>query len=100
MTPNPGLLDDPRRRDRYARQIAFEPIGVQGQQRLLEGRVVIFGCGALGSVQANTLVRAGVGFVRLVDSDRVELSRSSTSKRSANSRRRRRATCWPASIPT
>jgi len=74
MEPDPSSMMGPRRQDRYARQMAFAPIGPAGQQRLLEGRVVIFGCGALGSVLANTLVRAGVGFVRLVDSDRVELS--------------------------
>jgi molybdopterin/thiamine biosynthesis adenylyltransferase len=49
-------------------------MGEDGQQRLSEARVLLCGCGALGSVLADTLVRAGVGFVRLVDRDFVELS--------------------------
>ena len=60
--------------DRYARQASFAPLGREGQQRLQSGRVLICGCGALGSVLANTLVRAGVGLVRLVDRDFVELN--------------------------
>ena len=58
--------------DRYARQIRFEPIGQAGQQRLQNSRVLLCGCGALGSVIANTLVRSGVGFLRLVDRDFLE----------------------------
>ncbi len=59
---------------RYSRQIRFAPIGEAGQQRLASGRVLLAGCGALGSVIANTLVRAGVGFIRIVDRDFVELT--------------------------
>jgi adenylyltransferase/sulfurtransferase len=58
--------------DRYRRQIRYAPLGEQGQQRLLDSRVLICGSGALGCVVADTLVRAGVGFVRLVDRDFVE----------------------------
>lgn len=58
---------------RYVRQMAFPPVGAAGQQALLHARVVVIGCGALGSVSANALVRAGVGFVRIVDRDFVEL---------------------------
>lgn len=58
---------------RYARQTAFEPIGVEGQRRLLRSRVTLVGCGALGSALASTLVRAGVGFLRLIDRDFLEL---------------------------
>ncbi|MCL2558387.1 MAG: ThiF family adenylyltransferase [Treponema sp.] len=61
-------------RERFSRQIAFEKIGEAGQERLLAARVVIFGAGALGTVAAESLCRAGVGFLRLVDRDRVELS--------------------------
>lgn len=60
--------------ERYSRQVRFAGVGVAGQQALARGRVVICGCGALGTVLAETLVRAGVGFVRLVDRDFVELS--------------------------
>jgi len=61
-------------RQRYSRQIAFEKIGVAGQERLLAARAVIIGVGALGTVIANNLCRAGVGRLRLVDRDCVELS--------------------------
>jgi molybdopterin/thiamine biosynthesis adenylyltransferase len=58
---------------RYARQAVAGQIGQPGQERLAQGRVVIAGCGALGSVMASLLVRAGVGHVRLIDRDFVEL---------------------------
>ncbi len=58
---------------RYAKQILFKPLGEAGQKKLSTSRVAIIGLGALGSVLANHLVRAGVGFVRLVDRDFVEL---------------------------
>ncbi|MBI3653905.1 MAG: ThiF family adenylyltransferase [Acidobacteria bacterium] len=60
--------------ERYSRQILFDPIGEAGQARLLESRAVIIGCGALGAVQAETLARAGVGQMVLVDRDFVEES--------------------------
>jgi molybdopterin-synthase adenylyltransferase len=60
--------------ERYSRQILFKPIGQAGQQKLLNSRAVIVGAGALGTVIANHLVRAGVGYVRLIDRDLVELS--------------------------
>lgn len=59
---------------RYRKQTLFTEIGEAGQQRLLAGRALVVGCGALGSVIAESLVRAGVGFVRIVDRDFVELS--------------------------
>jgi len=60
--------------DRYSRQVRFAPIGEAGQQRLATARVLIIGLGALGTVTADLIVRAGVGFVRLVDRDFVEMS--------------------------
>ena len=60
--------------ERYSRQIIFEKIGVQGQEKLFAARAAIIGVGALGSVIANNLCRAGVGRLRLIDRDRVELS--------------------------
>lgn len=59
--------------DRYRRQMRFAPLGEEGQRRLCHGRVLVCGCGALGSVVADTLVRSGVGFVRIVDRDFVDL---------------------------
>lgn len=58
--------------DRYSRQILFKEIGEDGQRRLLAARVLIVGCGALGSAQAEALCRAGVGGLRIVDRDFVE----------------------------
>jgi adenylyltransferase/sulfurtransferase len=66
--------EPPPELDRYSRQIRFAPLGLDGQRRLQQGRVLVLGCGALGTAQADLLVRAGVGFVRLVDRDFVELS--------------------------
>ncbi|HSE99138.1 MAG TPA: ThiF family adenylyltransferase [Blastocatellia bacterium] len=60
--------------ERYSRQILFEGIGEEGQQRLSESSAVIIGCGALGALQAETLARAGIGLIRLVDRDFVEES--------------------------
>jgi molybdopterin-synthase adenylyltransferase len=59
--------------DRYSRQIRFEPIGAEGQRQLSRSRVVLAGCGALGSVSGSLLVRAGVGALRIIDRDFVEL---------------------------
>ena len=61
-------------KERYSRQILFDGIGEAGQERLAKSRVVIIGCGALGAVQAETLARAGVGHLTLVDRDFVEES--------------------------
>lgn len=62
------------RNDRYARQRQFTPIGEAGQQRILSSSVAIIGCGALGSVAAEILARAGVGRLRLIDRDIVQWS--------------------------
>jgi len=60
--------------ERYSRQILFAEIGAAGQEKLSRSRVLIVGCGALGAAHAETLARAGVGFVRIVDRDFVEFS--------------------------
>jgi len=60
--------------ERYSRQIRFQGVGERGQQRLLDARVAVAGCGALGSFQAGALARAGVGLLRIIDRDYVELS--------------------------
>jgi molybdopterin/thiamine biosynthesis adenylyltransferase len=59
--------------ERYSRQILFAGVGEQGQQHLLDARVAVAGCGALGSFQAGALARAGIGFLRIIDRDYVEL---------------------------
>src|SRR5690348_15975823 len=67
MTVDPSL-------ERYSRQMRFHGIGEDGQRKLLDSHVTLCGCGALGTVLANALVRAGVGRLRLVDRDFIETS--------------------------
>src|SRR5437764_12128225 len=59
---------------RYARQMRYAPLGRDGQRKLLASRALIVGCGAVGAVIANTLARAGVGTLRIVDRDFLELN--------------------------
>lgn len=58
--------------DRYSRQTVIPEIGVQGQERIGKSCALIIGCGALGTVIASALVRAGVGMVRIADRDFIE----------------------------
>ncbi len=60
--------------DRYARQTVLPAIGKEGQERLAASRVTVLGCGATGTVIANHLARAGVGRLRIVDRDLVEIT--------------------------
>src|SRR6266542_1826979 len=59
---------------RYSRQVVLPVIGEEGQRRLLASRVAVVGCGATGTVIANHLARAGVGHLKIVDRDWVELN--------------------------
>lgn len=59
---------------RYSRQARFAPVGEAGQARIRAASVAIVGCGALGTVEAEILARAGVGKLRLIDRDFVEPS--------------------------
>lgn len=60
--------------ERYSRQILFEGIGAEGQRRVGAARVLVVGCGALGSAQVEMLARAGVRRLRVADRDFVEES--------------------------
>jgi adenylyltransferase/sulfurtransferase len=60
--------------ERYSRQVLFKEIGPSGQARIRASAVVVVGAGALGSIAAEMLVRAGVGRVRVVDRDYVDES--------------------------
>jgi len=71
LTDQPEIPDDLAR---YSRQIRFPGIGVEGQQRLADSTALLIGCGALGSMIATTLCRAGVGRLRIVDRDFLETS--------------------------
>src|ERR1035438_7514560 len=59
---------------RYSRQVILQNIGEEGQEKLLNSSVAIVGCGALGTVAANNLARAGVGKISIIDRDFVELN--------------------------
>ncbi|MBA2335193.1 MAG: ThiF family adenylyltransferase [Blastocatellia bacterium] len=59
---------------RYSRQILFPGIGKAGQEKLLNSRVLLVGCGALGASHAEMLARAGVGNLRIIDRDFVEFT--------------------------
>src|ERR1700722_19309663 len=67
MSKDPSL-------ERYSRQMRFGGIMEKGQRKLLDSHVTLCGCGALGTVIANVLVRGGVGHVRIVDRDFIETS--------------------------
>ncbi|HZG70003.1 MAG TPA: ThiF family adenylyltransferase [Chondromyces sp.] len=60
--------------ERYSRQERFTPIGKEGQQKLGRKHVLLIGAGALGTGNAEALVRAGVGELTIVDRDYVEVS--------------------------
>lgn len=78
--PDPSPTSKPNLSGRYQRQTLLSDIGEEGQAALASSRVVILGCGALGTVLSELLVRAGVGlkdaggWVRLIDRDIVEPS--------------------------
>ncbi|MEK3724844.1 ThiF family adenylyltransferase [Paenibacillus sp. FSL H8-0034] len=71
---HPEADGTPTTSGRYSRQLLFAPIGTAGQAKLGAARVAIVGMGALGTVLANHMARAGVGFLRLIDRDFVEES--------------------------
>lgn len=60
--------------ERYARHFALEEVGREGQEKLLNGRVLIIGAGGLGSPAAMYLAAAGVGHIGIADADHVDLS--------------------------
>jgi len=59
---------------RYNRQMLWGPIGIEGQKKLRDSKVLMVGCGALGTVLANLLARAGVGQMTIVDRDFIEIT--------------------------
>lgn len=60
--------------EKYSRQMLFAPLGPEGQERLQAAAVVLVGCGAIGAAAAQLLVRAGIGRLRILDRDFVEVS--------------------------
>jgi molybdopterin/thiamine biosynthesis adenylyltransferase/rhodanese-related sulfurtransferase len=61
-------------RERYSRHLLIPEVGVEGQQKLLEAKVLLLGAGGLGSPAAVYLAAAGVGTLGIVDDDVVDLS--------------------------
>ncbi len=57
---------------RYSRQTIYQPIGEKGQEKIKNSTVVVIGCGALGTVIASALARAGVGYLKIIDRDFIE----------------------------
>ena len=60
--------------NRYSRQIVLKEIGGLGQKKLLNSKITLVGLGALGSPVAYYLVAAGIGNLKVIDYDTVELS--------------------------
>ena len=58
--------------ERYSRHIILEDIGVEGQEKIMKGKVLIIGAGGLGAPAAMYLAAAGVGTIGIVDFDKVE----------------------------
>lgn len=67
------MLSD-RRVERYSRQIALKVLGLDGQKKIWDASVAVIGCRAIGSAAAELLARTGVGRLKVVDRDLVELS--------------------------
>jgi len=70
--------------ERYSRHIILQEVGVKGQKKLLNGKVLIIGAGGLGAPAAMYLAAAGVGTIGIVDADEVDLS--NLQRHSRNSR--------------
>ncbi len=60
--------------ERFSRQIILKDVGTLGQNKIIKSRVLIIGMGGLGCPVAEFLTRAGVGFIGIIDSDKVDLS--------------------------
>lgn len=69
-----NLGDDELVNDRYSRQTLFNPIGENGQKKISRKHVLLVGAGALGTGNAEALVRAGLGQITIIDRDYVDLS--------------------------
>jgi molybdopterin/thiamine biosynthesis adenylyltransferase len=72
MSSEPKSL--PENQDRYSRQTLFAPVGTQGQARIRQAKVAVVGCGAIGASVCTLLSRAGIGTLRIIDRDYVEIS--------------------------
>src|SRR4029078_1979356 len=64
----------PEQRERYSRHFLLPEVGIEGQQKLLDAKVLLLGAGRLGSPPALSLAAAGVGTLGIVDDDVVDVS--------------------------
>ena len=60
--------------DRYSRQIILKKVGILGQKKIQNSKVLVVGCGGLGSPVIDLLSRAGIGKIGIMDHDKVSLS--------------------------
>jgi len=60
--------------ERYSRNVSLEKVGVEGQEKLANSKVLVVGLGGLGSPAVLYLAAAGIGTIGIMDSDCVELS--------------------------
>ena len=60
--------------ERYSRQIILKNVGVAGQKKIINSKVLVVGAGGLGCPVIDTLSRAGVGTIGIADHDKVSLS--------------------------
>jgi len=67
-------MNAPRLLERYSREIIVKEVGQRGLKKFRSSRVAVVGCGALGSAEAELLVRAGVGYLKVIDDDCVDIS--------------------------
>ena len=69
-----GRRSPPEQRNRYQRHLLLPEVGVEGQAKLLDSKVLLLGAGGLGSPAALYLAAAGVGTIGIVDMDEVDAS--------------------------
>ena len=60
--------------ERYSRQIILKKVGVLGQRKIQNAKVLVIGCGGLGTPVINLLCRAGIGEIGMMDHDKVSIS--------------------------
>src|SRR5438876_6271245 len=72
LRTRPGPLLTKEQMERYSRQTILEEVGIQGQRKLLDSKVLLIGAGGLGSPAAIYLAAAGIGKLGIVDFDVVD----------------------------
>lgn len=67
-------MDEKEFKIRYSRQISVEDFGIDAQRKLRNSKVAVIGCGALGSMCSMQLAGAGVGTIKIIDYDTIDIS--------------------------